>query len=314
MAPPQVICSTKRPSTRRPSRPTSAAAATTRRSSARTCTASTCSAATRRRPVTRRSSSGLGQVRDIGIKSDQDFDRPAPRPQSDYTPVVQAMKSNGSNYGQCTRPYPCTVLTPQGGRRSRASPASRSGTAACSATTRSSSPPAAATSRVEYVDTLFLPFLSKADQKANTMLGQLREVHRCGQGRTASAPTPGRPAIAFRDAVNASVKARRRQRPHPQDDLRGAEQRSTSSTPTACSARSTSPAARPRRATCSLQVKNGTFVRVFPTKPGTFDCAKKNVVQVKLERVRDPTGGPGAAPGRACPAFVRWRTAAFQVP
>ncbi|HEY8217414.1 MAG TPA: ABC transporter substrate-binding protein [Acidimicrobiia bacterium] len=31
------------------------------------------------------------------------------------------------------------------------------------------------------------------------------------------------------------------------------------------------------------QVKNGKLVRVFPTKPGTFDCNKKNIVPVKLD-------------------------------
>ena len=31
-----------------------------------------------------------------------------------------------------------------------------------------------------------------------------------------------------------------------------------------------------------MQVKNGQFVRVFPTKPGTFDCNPKNVVHVQL--------------------------------
>jgi hypothetical protein len=31
-----------------------------------------------------------------------------------------------------------------------------------------------------------------------------------------------------------------------------------------------------------MQVQKGQFVRVFPTKPGTMDCAKKNVVHVQL--------------------------------
>ena len=29
-----------------------------------------------------------------------------------------------------------------------------------------------------------------------------------------------------------------------------------------------------------MQVKNGDFKRVFPTKAGTVDCAKKNVIEV----------------------------------
>jgi hypothetical protein len=32
-----------------------------------------------------------------------------------------------------------------------------------------------------------------------------------------------------------------------------------------------------------LQVQHGQLARVEPTKPGTFDCAKRNVVQVKLD-------------------------------
>jgi hypothetical protein len=31
------------------------------------------------------------------------------------------------------------------------------------------------------------------------------------------------------------------------------------------------------------QVKDGEFERLYPTKPGTFDCAKKNVRKVKLD-------------------------------
>ena len=32
-----------------------------------------------------------------------------------------------------------------------------------------------------------------------------------------------------------------------------------------------------------MQVQNGDFKRVTPSKPGTMDCAAKNVVQVKLD-------------------------------
>src|SRR5215813_2759091 len=42
----------------------------------------------------------LGALRDIGIKSDKDFDLPGAAPQSAYTPVIQEMKTDGSNYGQ----------------------------------------------------------------------------------------------------------------------------------------------------------------------------------------------------------------------
>ena len=32
-----------------------------------------------------------------------------------------------------------------------------------------------------------------------------------------------------------------------------------------------------------LQVRNGKFVRVYPTKPGTFDCNPENINTIKLE-------------------------------
>ena len=30
-----------------------------------------------------------------------------------------------------------------------------------------------------------------------------------------------------------------------------------------------------------MQVKNGEFVRVYPKKPGTFDCKKSNNIEVE---------------------------------
>jgi hypothetical protein len=34
-----------------------------------------------------------------------------------------------------------------------------------------------------------------------------------------------------------------------------------------------------------MQIKNGKFVRVYPTKPGTFDCTPSNVVSVMVDPV-----------------------------
>ncbi len=31
------------------------------------------------------------------------------------------------------------------------------------------------------------------------------------------------------------------------------------------------------------QVKNGKWIRTYPTKVGTFDCNKKNLVQIKMD-------------------------------
>ena len=70
------------------------------------------------------------------------------------------------------------------------------------------------------------------------------------------------------------------------------------------------------------QVSNGTFVRVQPTKPGTFDCNPNYVITRKLDlttagqgpRMQQPTASssqnrkargsaPGPAPGRHQPKY-----------
>jgi hypothetical protein len=33
-------------------------------------------------------------------------------------------------------------------------------------------------------------------------------------------------------------------------------------------------------------VRNGKFVRVTPTKKGTFDCSTRNTLQVKLDLIK----------------------------
>src|SRR5262245_775385 len=47
----------------------------------------------------------LGQVREVCCKSDGDFDMSARAPQSEYTPVVQTMKDDGSNFGTSTSTF-----------------------------------------------------------------------------------------------------------------------------------------------------------------------------------------------------------------
>ena len=65
--------------------------------------------------------SGIGQLRQVCCKSDQDFDISSFAPQSAYTPVVQTMKNKGSNYGQANSGTPTDPRSARK-RRSRASP------------------------------------------------------------------------------------------------------------------------------------------------------------------------------------------------
>ena len=92
MAPPQVICDTLR-STRRRSSPTSGRGYYYKRSSARTCTAIYIFGSDSKRARDSSYASGIGQLRAVCCKSDQDFDLSGCAPQSAYTPVVQEMKN-----------------------------------------------------------------------------------------------------------------------------------------------------------------------------------------------------------------------------
>src|SRR4029077_10920101 len=133
----------------------------------------------------------------------------------------------------------------------------------------------------QYVDTLFLPFYSKADQKANAALGNY--VRYTGADNVAGFGAYAWSAgLAFRDAVNNQVKAGgvnsvtrktifeqlNKINKFDADGMFGAID---------LAGRKTSP--------CHvlMQVENDDFKRVFPTKPGTFDCAAKNVQEVKLD-------------------------------
>jgi len=134
----------------------------------------------------------------------------------------------------------------------------------------------------QYVDTLYLPFLSKAEQNSNPMLKNF--VKYTGQDKADGYGVYAWSAmIAFRDAVNNAVKAN--------GGVNGVTRKTIFAELNKIhqfnadgmfgtidlAGRKTSP--------CHvlLQVKSGAFQRIFPSKVGTFDCAKKNVVQVKLD-------------------------------
>ena len=147
----------------------------------------------------------VAAVRDIGITSDGDFDRSARATQSEYTEIVQAMKSHSSNYGQCTSSFPCTVLL-----RKEAALQGLTGVKVWDCGSACYDPQFLASGgqdvEGQYVDTTFLPFLSKADQKANKMAANFVKYTGSGQAASYGAYTWAA-GIAFRDAVNSIVKA-----------------------------------------------------------------------------------------------------------
>jgi hypothetical protein len=133
----------------------------------------------------------------------------------------------------------------------------------------------------QYVDTLYLPFYSKADQKANPMTGNY--VKYTGTNNIASfGAYSWASGIVFRDAVNAAVKAH---------GINGVTRKTIFEelnkihkfdadgmfAPIDLAGRKIS------NCSVTMQVKNGNFVRVSPTKPGTFKCWNNGIITRMLD-------------------------------
>src|SRR3954451_2232134 len=222
----------------------------------------------------------LGALRDIGIKSDEDFDVSGFANQSAYTPVIQAMKTNGSNYGQAITASAMVLM------RKEATIQGLTGVKVWDCGVGCYEEDAflkagGADVEDQYVDTLFLPFYDKADQKANKMLGNF--VKYTGRDNVAGFGAYAWAAgIAFRDAVNAQVKAGgvnsvTRKTIFEQLNKINKFDADGIIAPINLAGREASG--------CSVlnQLKNGAYVRVEPTKAGTFACPKNGRILRKLD-------------------------------
>ena len=223
--------------------------------------------------------SGIGQLRLVCCKSDQDFDISGFAPQPSYTPVIQEMKNSGGNYAQANQGTQTQLLRKEATIQGITGVKVWDCTTGCYST--SFLKDGGSDVEGEFVDTLYLPFLSAADRKANPMLNNF--VKYTGKDLADGFGVYSWSAmIAFRDAVNAQVKAGGVNSVTRKTIL---EQLNKIHSFNADGMFGTIDLAGRKTSPCHvlMQVTNGDFKRIFPTKPGTFDCAKKNVVQVKLD-------------------------------
>ena len=223
----------------------------------------------------------LGQIRKICCKSDADFDLSARAQQSAYTPVVQAMKDSSSNYGQGQATFSGAVAMRKEAKLQGVNDVKvwDCGTGCYD---KRFLEQGGADVEGQYVDTLYLPFLDAKERKANKMLANFVKYTGQDEAGGIGAVYTWSAAIAFRDAVNAVVK---------ESGVNGLTRKALFDKIKAIhgfdaegmfgkidlAGRHTSP--------CHvlLQVKNGQFARVFPKKPGTFDCNPRNVIKTKLD-------------------------------
>jgi ABC-type branched-subunit amino acid transport system substrate-binding protein len=223
----------------------------------------------------------LGQLRNVCCTSDQDFSVSAAAPQSAYTPFVQAMKNKNSNYGQSTSAFSSTVSL-----RREAQLQGVSGVKVWDCGTQCYNPQlltqGGAAVDGEYVDALYLPFLDAKEQAANPMVAAFVKYTGADKAGGLGGVYAFVAGLALQQAVNQAVKqggvnAVTRKNVLAQlnsiHSFNGGGMFGTID----LAGRVASP--------CHvlLQVQNGKFVRVSPTKRGTFDCAKHNVIHVKLD-------------------------------
>jgi ABC-type branched-subunit amino acid transport system substrate-binding protein len=215
----------------------------------------------------------------IGVKSDGEFKVSALSPQSAYTPIVQAMKQNGSTYAQNLVDYKADVFL-----RREAQIQGVTGVkvwdCALQCYDRRLIDEGKDAVEGQYVSTFFIPFEEAKQNKS--VANYLKNVggKDNAEGFGAQAWAAG---LFFRDVVNNVAKAdgingltrarfleeAAKIHDFTADGLLG---------PTDVGGRKISP--------CEvlLQVKGGKFVRVSPTKKGTFDCSGGvKTVKVKFE-------------------------------
>jgi ABC-type branched-subunit amino acid transport system substrate-binding protein len=225
----------------------------------------------------------LGGLREVGITSDQDFDEPTNAQQSVYTQIVQTMKSKGSNYAQCTLPYTCTVQL-----RKEAVLQGLTGMKVwdCAVQCYDERFPKAGGADVDgtYVGIPFMPYMDKADQKAVPMVGQF--VKYMGKENLSSGAAYSWAAgLALRDAVAAQVQAGGVNSVTRASIL---EQLGTIHKFDADGMFVPLDLAGKKILPCGVinQVKDGKFVRVRPTKAGTYTCTKNGRLLWKLDLIK----------------------------
>jgi hypothetical protein len=210
-----------------------------------------------------------------GIKQDATFDISARAPQSAYTPLVQAIRDNQSTYARHGGNDAGTIALM---KEAKLQGVNTVKVWDCSLQCYDKDILAAPETEGLYVWTLFLPF---NETKSNKMLANYIKYMGADKadGFGAQAWASG---ILLRDVVNKIVGS------GGKNAVTRAEVLKTVETITEFDADgmlgTTNPGQRiPTPCYVLSQVKGGKFVRVFPKKPGTFECDAKNLYTVKLD-------------------------------
>jgi Periplasmic binding protein len=215
-----------------------------------------------------------------GIKLDQDYDVSARAQQSVYTPIAQTIKADGTTYARSGLAFSSTV--------SLRKEAKLQGVTSvkvwdCSVQCYNQQLIQQGGADVEgqFVYLTVVPFFNEA--KSNKMTANF--VKYTGKdkvdGFAAQAWASG---VYFRDAVNKVVKQGGNNALTRERVLQAAD---TINGFTADGMIGKTDVGKRIPSSCFdlLQVKNGEFTRIYPKKPGTFDCKPSNIVTLKLDLI-----------------------------
>jgi ABC-type branched-subunit amino acid transport system substrate-binding protein len=209
----------------------------------------------------------VAMYKSFGVKSDGEFKVSGLSPQAAYTPIVQAIKQNGSTYVLNNVDYKANVLL-----RKEAMVQGVTGVkvwdCALQCYDRRTIEEGQAAVEGQYISLFFIPFEEAKQNKSVSNYLKNLESRDQADGFGAQAWTAG---LFFRDVVNNVAKAdgnngltrarfleeAAKVHDFTADGMLG---------PTDVGGRKISPCG------VILQVKNGKFVRVSPKKKGTFDC------------------------------------------
>jgi hypothetical protein len=214
----------------------------------------------------------------LGVKSDYTNAISALAPQSGYTPAAQQMKSKSSNFGEVELAFSQTVDL----RKEAALQGVTDPKILWSCTVQCYTPKflsqGGPSVEGQHISLGFLPF---EDGKANKAVAAFDKYTPADQ-RDGFAADGFAAGLALRDAANAVVK-QSGNNGLTRKALLGALNNLTAFNGDGFFGTVNLGGRVPSDCYMIVQVKNGKFVREFPTKAGTLDCAKRNVVNFKLD-------------------------------
>jgi Periplasmic binding protein len=217
-----------------------------------------------------------------GIKQDFEVVQSASAPQSAYAPIVQQLKDHSSNYAQEGSVAATTVALRKEAKLEGLNDPNFIWDCTLQCYDRKLIEQGGADVEGQYVSTLFLPFEeAKYNKSLANYLKYTGKDKADGFGIQAYAS-----GLVVSQAIDQIVKA---------DGVNGVtrkalfDQLATINNFDAGGMIGATNIADRETSRCYVltQVKNGKFVRVTPTKKGTFDCKPRNRVLIKLDLIKD---------------------------